>query len=223
MGNTKLIDEVTILIKKYVPQWGVVAKKKSILHRILSFLPPLIFSRHSYMNRYWTTIGFTAFYPIGGENEWYVCAHEGVHGMQAKRWTRFLFGFLYLFPQSFFLPLGLGLAFFINPWFLLIALLGILPLPAPFRMLWELEAYCVSVMVEEWCWGTEETNEYIDRIVSNYFSGFAYYFMWPFPKKIRSTLKKAQELAASWSPERKGPHYVSELYMLLLANGRVKK
>lgn len=213
--------EMDTLIRKYVPKWRVISKAGSTFYRILCWLPPIVFFRKRFMEDFWTTVGYTTAYPVGGENGWEVRPHEGLHARQALRWTRVLFSVLYLFPQSFLLPLGTFLALFISPWFWALAALGAAPLPAPFRMLWELEAFKLSVMIEEWQWGYDGAVDYIDWIVNTCFAGSTYYYMWPFKGWVRKQLLKAQQEARSWPTKLEKDPYLDGVYKIMLDGGRV--
>lgn len=219
--SSDIFNSFNKVIRKRVPKWNVTFKGDSKLHRFLCWLPPLLFMRATYMRKFWTTIGFTAAYPEGADNDWESLAHEGVHGIQSSKWTRPLFGYLYLFPQSFLIPLGIILALTISPYFWLLALLGAAPLPAPFRTGWELEAYKLSAMIETWRWGVEEALDYVNRLRCIYFRGPSYYFMWPFSFWVRRELETAVAEAAAWGKRLPDGSYIDDIYREMLAAGRV--
>lgn len=113
--------------------------------------------------------------------------HEGVHLMDAQTFYDILpvkmkilnlclFVLAYGFPQIFALLALLALGG--NLWWLM-ALLCLLPLPAPGRMIAEMRAYRRSV----------EMGRDPKTIVDN-FVGKKYYFMWPFPSMVRKMLKR---------------------------------
>ncbi len=186
-------------IRKFVPKWKVIAKADSKLHRAIGFvLQPLL----PYMTRFWTTIGFTAAYP-SEDNSWQVRPHEGRHGMQAKRWTRLGFGFLYLFPQTL-MPIFALLAFLFSSTqmftiFCVLAVGSLMPWPAPFRMWFELHAYQLSIMILAWeGYSKEYVEEQVKYMANELFAGPSYFFMWPGREYIMDKLMHAYEIAAEW-------------------------
>lgn len=80
---------------------------------------------------------------------------------------------LYLFPQI--LAIGALLAP-LNPW-LLLCLVFLLPIPAPFRALIEVRAYRRSI----------ELGEDLEQVMKN-FTGPTYYYMMPFPRLMNRWL-----------------------------------
>lgn len=211
------------MIRRHVPKWKVIDKKKSYLHRALSFIPPIVFFRKAYLNNFWTTIGYTAAHPAGNNNDWDTRPHEGLHALQAKRWTRPFFGFLYLFPQSFFLLIAVVLGVVLGSWWWLSLIVALLPWPAVFRMYWELEAYKISVMVEEWVWPQKAENDdgFINWIVDEAFKGPSYYFMWPFSKNVRKELILARQKARDWTQPEAGNDYLNDVYGVISDGGRL--
>ena len=169
-NRQEMFEDANGIIRQHVPKWKVISKGTSKLHKILSWLPPLIFFRTSYLGNFWTTIGFTAGPPAHSQYDWETVWHEGKHGKQAMKWTRALFGFLYLFPQSFLIPLTIILGLFLGSWWWLTLLVAVAPLPAPFRMVWELQAYKISVMIWTWRWG-RDTDKYIVHTAKSNFRG----------------------------------------------------
>jgi hypothetical protein len=228
--RAELAADMDAVVRKYVPEWKVISKRRSRIHRFINsffgFLKKVSGGKVDvdYMGQYWTTLGFTAAYPDGGANDWEVRAHEGKHGRQAKQWTRFLFGYLYLFPQSFLPLVFIILALFFSPWFWLGAVTVLLPLPAPWRAWWELQAYKISVMIETWQWDDEKyLNEYINEIVKYQFAGGSYFFMWPlFTGLIKRSLLKAKETARNWENVVDRDPYIDDIYNVVKAGGRLR-
>ena len=92
-----------------------------------------------------------------------------------KKLNTFLFYMAYAFPQNLCV---LALLAPLHPMFLL-ALLSLLPLPAPLRMIAEIRAFRRTV----------ELGGNVDNIV-NMFADSSYWFMWPFKRHVRKLLKK---------------------------------
>jgi hypothetical protein len=163
-------------------------KNASLFMKILGFL---LFFNKGFMTKYITTIGSNIYFPneefISSKNQSAisVLAHELVHIQQAKKYGSILFSILYLFPQclvvfSLLAPISL--------WFLLF-LICILPLPAPWRMKFEVGGYTMSLFVlnEQLIFFQNQPAQIYerlykesDKINSAYFVGSAYWFMWPF-------------------------------------------
>lgn len=213
MTDLEIAKAIEDIVRKRIPQWKSIPKAKSTFHQVISYLPPIVFLRKAYMNNFATTIGYTYAYPPGGEDNIDTGGHEGKHGLQQKKWSRALFSFLYLFPQAFLIPLGILLAFLLNPWWLAVSVAGLLPLPAPFRMIWELQAYEISVMIYTWRWGN--AGYYAEWIDKKAFKGISYYFMWPFGNYVEKRLLKAIDRAKNWENIEKKDDYVNEIFLLL--------
>lgn len=215
-SNNEMTDKTITFIQERVPKFKVISKEDSWFHRMIGFFFP------PYRKRYWTTIGFTAAYPNRGINDWRVLLHEGLHGLQAKRITRVLFGFLYLFPQSLF-PLFILLGILVSPWWLL-GLVCLGPLPAPFRKHYEMEGYKISAMLMEW------TNAFFgaeDGVLTFYrkqFTGPSYYFMWPFKGAVIKELNEARVLARAMvnNPTVAPNQYVRDVFDFVVAEGRMR-
>lgn len=194
MDSKVVSEKVDQAIRSFVPKWKVIDKRDSLFHKLIGIiLSPLI----DYTNDFWTTIGFTAASPPGDVNRWQVRPHEGRHAIQAKKWTRPLFGFLYLFPQSL-APIFVLLAFLLSPWWLL-GLVCLLPWPAPFRMVFELHAYQLSIMINTWRGYSKDYIEYDIKFLANeIFAGPSYYWMWPDKGYVINKLQYAHLVADNW-------------------------
>lgn len=177
-NNVEFSNKVIGFIRTFVPQTKLIDKSSSTFHRFIGFI---MFFNKTYMKSFWTTIGYTIAQPT--TKNWHVLLHEGVHIVQAKKYSRLLFSFLYLFPQIFAL-----LAIFapILSWWWLLALLFLLPLPAPFRMYFELEAYRVTLLLVKLLSDTS-TDVALRHLVKE-FTGPNYFFMWPFENYIKNKL-----------------------------------
>lgn len=174
--------------KKHFPDLKVKYKNESYF---MKFIGKLLFFNKAFMENYTTTIGSTIYFPskeFVDKNPIEAKAiflHELVHVYDAKKINKYLFGFLYLFPQILFL-LAIPMMFF-NMWFALPFLLFLLPLPAYFRMIFEKRAYKVSL------YSAYHINRkyrhsfnltHCKDFYLNQFKNSSYYFMWVFPLKV---------------------------------------
>jgi len=178
-------------------------KNKSLFMKLLGLL---LFFNKGFMTRYITTIGSTIYFPSEefvkskDQSAISVLAHELIHIQQAKAYGTILFSLLYLFPQC------LALLAFLAPislWFLLF-LLCLAPLPAPWRMKFEVGGYTMSLyMLNTQLKFFQNPQDKIyeilhseaDRISRNYFVGPAYWFMWPFgvSAKLRNNIEDIRD------------------------------
>jgi len=193
------VDEVGA---KYAKKIEVRPKSESKLLKVLR--PVLELFNKNFWGGFITTIGSTIWYPDGWlekgtmKSRLETIAHETIHVRQAKKWTFPLFAFLYLFPQSLavfsllsFLAIGFGL----NWLWCLLFLLCFVPFPAPFRYIFELEAYRVRLIFYKHAWTASPATTQLakDGIIKN-LSKSNYYFTWPFPKMIQKNLDKPNKL-----------------------------
>lgn len=178
------------LLKKLDSSFEVKFKNESTFMKILSYL---LFFNKSFMTSFTTTIGSTVYFP--DENKFInntnystiILSHEFVHAHDAKKVSKPLFSIAYLFPQIL-APFMLFFAFI--SWWLAIPLflLFLSPIPAPFRMYFELRGYTMSMfmhnlLLEEK--GVDESGrlETLNSLAERYnkqFISFDYYLMWPF-------------------------------------------
>ncbi len=116
--------------------------------------------------------------------------HEGMHSIQAKKHSVFLWSLGYLFPlwlavllPALFLALG--------HWVIAIACLGFLaPLPSPMRVWYEYEAYKVSICADYWTDnGSRLDEEYMNNFIK-WLSGPEYYYCWPFKSMLTKAFQK---------------------------------
>lgn len=116
-----------------------------------------------------------------------VVVHECRHASDFVRHP-FLFVLGYTFPQILFFPaLLLGL---INPWLMLVSLVFLAPLPAPFRYHYELVAYRTSILFAKKVFrASEKDMEKVYLWITKQLSEKWYYFTFPFPNKIMKDLK----------------------------------
>jgi len=157
----------------------------TLLKPIILLFNPKFYSRTSlyFMNTLWVPNGHIH------KNKFEVLqllAHEYVHAHDRKKLSQPLFYFLYLFPQILFVPFLLLSMYSI--WFLIPAVVSILPIPAYFRYKLEYRAFLVNKVFNYHIFYMEgaATNEYIVWLLTS----FKYYKAWPFKNLIRIKLEK---------------------------------
>lgn len=178
----------------------VIYKNESFLMKLISWV---LFFNKDFMAKYATTIGETVYLPEDSK-KWSkaqlecVLAHEQVHILDYKK-DKYLFSLKYLFPQILIL-LGLLILPF-SIWFALTWMIFFaLPLPAPWRMYYELRGYNMSliatyILLKERNASDEYIFNKLNKLVDIYnghFITFTYYLMWPFgvKNKLKQTIKK---------------------------------
>lgn len=127
------------------------------------------------------------------------CAHEGRHAYDAKRLFFGIFEFLYTFPQNLFLPFLL-MAFMCSWWFMIPAILFLVPLPAPGRYYLEMKAYVMSKIWNKYVYKIDEdaSDEHVVKSLSGYQT---YYGTWPFKSWIYKDLNKQVDLNDPYNAE----------------------
>jgi hypothetical protein len=206
-----------------LPKLKVQPKSASSLHLLINAILNLVYPkdrRNSYLENYSTTLGYTISIATGqgttSFKNWQTLCHEIVHALDAKRWTRFVFGWFYLWPLSqgalllltCWLPIfwagGRALAAWIFVWALVAGVHFIPQLPDPWRKHWELRGYTVSMHLRFLTEGKITAN-YIEQLVDNFHS-MAYYIMAPNRGAISNALyKRADLIEKGESPVRDWP------------------
>jgi hypothetical protein len=174
-------------IKNSIPGSEIRSKKQSTM---MKFLSKLMFFYNRFMTGYVTTWYPYIYVP---KLPWKVhndapaiatLAHEWVH-LYDRRRLGWIFNFLYIMPQCFFV---FGLLAFWSPWFLLFFLF-LLPIPSPGRAWAEFRGYRMSIAVYYWLSGQKVDLKWIvDQFVSS-----NYYFMWPFRGYLMKKFQKEFE------------------------------
>jgi len=171
--------------KKYFPDLNIKYKDTDFLMKILSFI---LFFNKDFKTKYITTIGNTVYYPSEDFiktrqlSSAIILLHELVHIYDSQKYSSILFSFLYLVPQILsilIIPLLFVNFYLFLPFFILF----LLPLPAYFRMKFELRAYKVSLYVLKKILVKNNIsyNLHADAfLIKKNFNGPAYYFMWIF-------------------------------------------
>ena len=172
-----------------------------LINKVLFWMP-----KGSFMENFTTTIGSTIYLAgsyssraAASDSETATIAHELVHVEQFQRLGLVPMSLAYLFPHWLgIFSLGAFLALTGNLWFLLfLVFLGFLaPIPAPWRMIYEVEAYATGYAVYYWVQDKECPDlslEQVERSLGGYinqFTGANYYFMWPFKKDVAKRLHR---------------------------------
>ncbi len=197
--DERVFEEVKRVITAHGLPLRLIPKDESPLMKFCNVFVGL-FNR-SFMTEYTTTIAFlgrvytpTKWYAGA---EWRTLAHEGVHLMQARRDGQLRFSLKYLFPQC--LALLALLAFGAFLWFpmiwCLLFLLFLAPLPAPWRVQYEREAYIVSAACDRLIGFDINSNLYLDYMQHHY-TGWGYYKpSWGTVGGIQADMYRAVKLA----------------------------
>jgi hypothetical protein len=148
-------------LEKEFPTFVLIPKSESFFMRLIGFLlKVLTFGKmNSFMDSFTTTIGFTVYTPAKWEtyspmSQAVTLRHERVHMRQQKKYSRIVFGFLYLFVV---LPIGLA-------WY---------------RAKFEMEAYEESLRAYQE-YGADITGPALRESIVGHFTTAQYAWMWPF-------------------------------------------
>lgn len=194
--------------RKLIHKRVIVGPKSTFFyHKWINWLLNLVYpesEKDSYLNRFWTTIGYDiagpdkASYDGLNFHQYYTLIHELKHTQQRQRWTFPLFAFLYLWPLSqgalLLLTCWVPLLFGSNwitllcmaVWLIFAAIHFIPQLPDPFRAHWELEAYTLSMYFYCVRFGKID-RDYIEYLIKN-FNSMSYFIMEPRKDRIRKKL-----------------------------------
>ena len=232
LTNQEVHETLVPVYKKHVPKIRIVSKQTSWLHRTIGKILKR-FGNKYYMENYFTTIGYTVAYPGADIDyvQWSVYPHECGHAVQAKRWTRGIFGALYLMGTPVYLipAILISLPFFIClPWWSGLIPLGTCALlcsPVPFggwRARWEFQQYGLSIALRYWT-GKPVDKDCIDRM-ANEFTSSAYFWMYPYTNKTKTRLQKKLKAAVSGNifKEPYGDYY-ADVYKALKRVGLITK
>ena len=193
---------------QHFPKLSIRPKDSSCLMKTINWLFN-IFSPQSkadsFLKNFWTTIGFTIFWPIiyAAQNlrYWWTLCHELGHCFQKQKW-KILFDVLYLWPisQGILLLLFCWLpVFWASGWWLVLWIVGwvvvagvhfIPQWPDPWRAHWEYQCYCISM----YCYNLRHSgipDSYITRLVG-VFANMSYWKMEPRTNKMRKKLEVAR-------------------------------
>lgn len=182
------------------PNLKIAYKNQSTLMKVLG---TIMFFNKGFMTDFITTIGSTVYFPSedfvkqDGYGSVVTLMHELVHVSDAKKYSSFLFGLGYCFPQILSI---LSLFLFFVSWKIALPLVVLfaLPLPAYFRMYFERRGYFVSAyanykLYKKLNMSSIDSDMSSDKaFFAQQFTGSDYYFMWPF-----SSIKNDFDLAAT--------------------------
>ena len=170
--------------KEFFPGLEVKYKTESSFMKLIG---KILFFNSTFMTSYTTTIGSTIYFPnrefVNNKevSSSIIFLHELVHIHDAKKISKPLFTFLYLFPQILallFFPM-----LFVSWKLALLFLICAAPLPAYFRMKFEKRAYLVSLYVTDKLSKKYNFTANLDvqKVhLLEQFSTSAYYYMWVF-------------------------------------------
>jgi len=186
---------VAVFNEKHNTKIKLVKKSSSKLMKVIAVL--LWLFNRTFMTHFYTTIGQTVYVPDYAYNKdvnvndvLEVIMHESVHAYDAKRFS-VIFPFSYLMPQVF------GLFLILAPFNVaaLVSLVFLLPLPAFFRMMWEVRAYKVTPLLAKHVYGYDEEGVRLagENAVTQ-LSGANYYFTWPFKSDLKKRMSQIEGL-----------------------------
>lgn len=210
MDNVKLFQNILARAKKELnPKLRVGPKSQFGIHNLINAILNIVYpktKKDAYLKNYNTTLGYTiAMAEYVGDDaskfgNWRTLAHEIQHAEDARKWTRVLFGFLYLWPISqgvVFLLFGwIGAIWcpgywkllYLMLWFVATGLHFIPQWPDPWRKHWEFKAYSISMYLRHLVNG-DIPDWYIENLAKN-FSSMMYYMMDPDHAGIKLELRK---------------------------------
>jgi len=178
-------ETVLAKAKEFFPDLEIKYKDESTLMKIVGVA---LFFNKSFMTNFTTTLGSTIYFPnrkfeqLRPLSAIVILLHELVHVHDAKKWSRVLFSFLYMFPLLMSLLL---LPLLLVSWkiFLPLIVLSLCPVPAYFRMLFEKRAYLVSLYCTYQLSVKKQFTSNLESASASYLKNFkdsSYYFMWIF-------------------------------------------
>jgi hypothetical protein len=186
-------------LKKDVPELKIRYKDMSLFMKILG---KILFFNKLFMTKFVTTIGATVYYPSqkyildDPVRAAMILSHEYMHARDARKSGTFKNVVGYLFPQLLALLTltTIPLCFMYGSWglFGLLFLLFLAPLPAYWRMKFEVRGYTMSLFAEyhyALSVGIGKMSvlpflfQMADTIDAKNFKGPAYWFMWPYGVK----------------------------------------
>ncbi len=177
---------------------------------LMKFIGFLLFFNPSFMTNYTTTIGSTVYFPDGytvrqPEDAARTMGHEGYHLEQIKKHGRVKFSLQYLFPQvlAAFALLALLAFVWLPMLWCLCFLVFLAPLPAPWRVKYEREAYLVTAVLDA-ARGWDITSDWYEKYQVNHYTAWGYYkpawFSGPVKKFVREDMLLAEKIARGEVP-----------------------
>lgn len=155
---------------------------------LMKLIGKLMFYNPDFSTHFITTLGETVYFPSRSEVEtdyqiaWEVLSHEAVHVEDYRNSKpKFLFMLKYMMPQI--LAVFALLAPVLWSWWPLLALVFLLPLPAPWRRDIEMRGYAMSMAV--WYWYSRSgIPQALKSETVDHFTGAEYYFTYPFKQAV---------------------------------------
>ena len=194
-------SKTVLFIIGHIPGFSIKYKNTNWFMKFLGVCVWL-FNRR-FMTNYTTTLKWTVYFPSekfvkdDADRAVSILMHEFIHLWDRKQ-KGIAFSLLYALPQGgVILPLGLllSIGWFI-PWWgnLILGLLAILflmPWPAPWRMLHEMRGYTMNLAYDYWLYGANMDKE--DSFIAGQFTGWGYYSMWHFHKDIQARIDHVED------------------------------
>ena len=170
-------DEFLKSLSDKFPKFKLIAKNKSFLMKLISFLLKVItFGKmNNFMDSFYTTVGYTVYYPESYkestfERRFLILLHESVHMAQMREerlWGVEFIGMMIYAIKYLFLPVPL--------------------FRAKSRMKYELEAYATDIVMSNKLFGTELFGRRKDFVVAT-LSGPQYFWTWTDKKDLEKRL-----------------------------------
>jgi len=194
-------NKAVAFIGGHIPSFSIKYKNTSWFMKFLGVFVWL-FNRR-FMTSYTTTLKWTVYFSSeefvkkNPDRAVAILMHEFIHLWDRKK-KGIAFSLLYTLPQSgVVLPalLLLSIGWFI-PWWgnLILGLLAVLflmPWPAPWRMQWEMRGYTMNLAYAYWMRGTNMDT--LDEFIAEQFIGWGYYRMWAFKADIQARIDHVEE------------------------------
>lgn len=183
-------DALVTKAQTYFPDLQIKYKDQDPFMKVLG---ALMFFNPAFMTSFVTTIGHTIYFPNKSYTEERhsseVFIHECTHIYDEEKLGSLRFKLGYLFPQILALPMLLLL--FVLTWKIVIplALLCLLPWPAPFRANAERHAYFVSMRAAHELFNVDP--EKLGPHYAENFKNSSYYWMMPFGEEERFAAEAA--------------------------------
>ena len=217
MNHTKLYDAVMWFVK--TNGLTIHHKRSSPLMWTLYAISFMWIWNRQFMDHYWTTIPALGRVYVPGELDaraWPVLAHEGMHGEQAERVGEPWFSLGYLFPQVPLALLVLASVPFLG-WWSAFGVVVLAPWPAPWRVLWEREAYRISMVCDALC-GQDLDNEWYIAHHVNHYSWPYYKPAWRASKVRAFVLADIERAKRMLSGEDTSDTYANQIIELVKVN-----